>query len=94
MNERLRLAPSRKEARRPSILDTLDDPQIFQPHFRDPNTWRAWRSFLGTCSVCRSIQINWRYSSNAPVVVNLTPTATPKPALSSDDEAARVGRSR
>lgn len=28
-----------------SILDALDHPEIFGPHFRG-NTWRAWRAFL------------------------------------------------
>ena len=28
------------------ILAALDDPKIFAPVFRDPETWKAWRSFL------------------------------------------------
>lgn len=29
-----------------SILEACDDPNLFGPWFRDPETWRAWRAFL------------------------------------------------
>jgi hypothetical protein len=29
-----------------SILDAMDDPQVFGAHFRDANTWGSWRAFL------------------------------------------------
>jgi hypothetical protein len=29
-----------------SILNAVDDPDLFAPHFRDPSTWAAWRCFL------------------------------------------------
>lgn len=29
-----------------SILDACDDPALFGPWFRDPETWQAWRVFL------------------------------------------------
>ena len=28
-----------------NILDALDDPNVFAPHFRG-GTWRPWRAFL------------------------------------------------
>jgi hypothetical protein len=39
-----------RHSRRPradlNILDTLNDPKIFGPLFKDSETWTAWRSFL------------------------------------------------
>ena len=29
-----------------SILDCVDSPHLFAPHFKDPATWAAWRCFL------------------------------------------------
>ena len=29
-----------------SILQALDDQNIFAPHFKDPETWASWRAFL------------------------------------------------
>jgi hypothetical protein len=29
-----------------TILDTIRDPSLFAPWFRDPPTWRAWFAFL------------------------------------------------
>lgn len=29
-----------------NILQTLDDPNLFQPWFKDPKTWATWRVFL------------------------------------------------
>jgi hypothetical protein len=29
-----------------NILDAIDDPNLFAPWFREPNTWLAWRAFL------------------------------------------------
>jgi hypothetical protein len=28
------------------ILKALDDPAVFRPSFRDPETWKAWRAYL------------------------------------------------
>ena len=32
--------------RRFSILDAIDDPQLFAPWFRDRSTWSSWLTFL------------------------------------------------
>jgi hypothetical protein len=29
-----------------NILDAVDDPKLFGPWFKDPETWTAWRAFL------------------------------------------------
>ena len=29
-----------------NILQAIDDPAIFGPAFRTPDTWKAWRAFL------------------------------------------------
>jgi hypothetical protein len=29
-----------------NILEAIDDPNLFGPWFRDPETWQAWRAFL------------------------------------------------
>ena len=29
-----------------TILDTIRDPALVAPWFRDPSTWRAWFAFL------------------------------------------------
>src|SRR6516165_6422293 len=29
-----------------SILDAMDDPNLFAPHFDNAATWAAWRAFL------------------------------------------------
>jgi hypothetical protein len=29
-----------------NILQAVDDPKLFAPWFRNPETWQAWRAFL------------------------------------------------
>jgi hypothetical protein len=29
-----------------NILEAIDDPKLFKPWFKDPETWKAWRAFL------------------------------------------------
>jgi hypothetical protein len=31
---------------RVTILDAVDDANLFAPWFREPSTWAAWRAFL------------------------------------------------
>jgi phage terminase large subunit-like protein len=31
-----------------NILEAIDDPALFKPWFRQPETWRAWRAFLAS----------------------------------------------
>ena len=37
-----------RASNRLSILDCVDSPHLFAPHFKDPATWAAWRCFLKT----------------------------------------------
>ena len=30
-----------------NILQAIDDPKVFGAHFRDAESWRPWRTFLG-----------------------------------------------
>lgn len=31
-----------------NILDAVDDPHLFRPWFKDPDSWKAWRAFLAS----------------------------------------------
>jgi hypothetical protein len=43
----------------PTILEALDHPGLFGPHFRG-DSWNAWRAFLGCLSLpCRYRRASW-----------------------------------
>jgi hypothetical protein len=46
MIARVALKPRRPQRQPITILDAIDDPHLFGQHFKDKNTWLAWRAFL------------------------------------------------
>ena len=46
MVARLTRSALRQRHAGPSILDAMEDPHLFKPWFRDPQSWAPWRAFL------------------------------------------------
>src|SRR5262245_31979976 len=42
----MKRVPLLKRKQRVSILDAIDDPHLFGPHFTQTKDWQAWRTFL------------------------------------------------
>ena len=76
MIERVRL---KQQPRGITILDCLDDPNIFAPFFKHPKTWAAWRGFLAALFGLSLNQTSSKPSRNARVGNSLLRTQHEKP---------------
>ena len=54
-----------------NLLEALDDPDLFQPWFRDRTTWKAWRAFLSALfGLPMTLTRDWSIRANRPLLVS------------------------